>query len=86
MWSLQDANFTDIPGPVKDFLAGAGVLDALPWDGQPATVSSTDVPYCQPPADQLYDWDYSSDTLDDAIEGQNTQDISDKVNSTRHRC
>ena len=79
---LQEPDYVDIPRPVKEFLAGAGVLNALPWDGQPAVAITTNIPYCQPPADQSYDWDYSSDTLDDAVEGHTNNDTVNQVPST----
>lgn len=74
---------------MKDFLAGAGVLDAVPWDGQPTSISTTDVPYCQPPAEQLYDWDYSSDTLEDATQDQTPDNVLEQVlllNVTISKC
>ena len=67
---------------MKQFLAGAGVLNALPWDGQPAVTSINDIPYCQPPAEQSYDWDYSSDTLEDAVEDHSSNDVAHQVSNT----
>lgn len=76
---LQTPHNVEIPGAIKDFLAGAGVLDAVPWDGQPAVTRTTDIPYCQPPADQSYDWDYSSDSLTDAIQGETPDHALEQV-------
>lgn len=64
-----------MPELVKRFLAEAGVLDAVPWNGPSAGLDSSPVPYCQPPAFNSYDWDYSSDTLDDAVPGPDVAQV-----------
>ena len=62
----EDAE-TQVPEPVRDLFAEAGVLDALPND-RPPGIDDFDS-YFQTPGDaQSYDWDLKMDTLDDVAE------------------
>lgn len=56
-----------IPGPVRELLAEAGVLDAFPADNSPRDQDSD--AYFRTPGDaQSYDWDLTMDTLDDVAD------------------
>lgn len=78
----QEGAETQVPEPVRDLFAEAGVLDAFPND-RPSSIEDSDS-YFQTPGDaQSYDWDLKMDTLDDVAEPNNDESEGNQVTYCR---
>lgn len=73
---------TQVPEPIRDLLAEAGVLNAFP-NARPPSFDMSDS-YFQTPGDaQSYDWDLKMDTLDDVAEPKKGESEGNQVTSRR---
>lgn len=54
MINAVQSGTAELPNPVKDLLNQAGVLDAVPYDGQPIIKDGTKLPLLTEPS--LYQW------------------------------
>lgn len=79
---MQEHAESQVPEPVRDLLAEAGVLDAFPNDIPPRIDISDS--YFQTPGDaQSYDWDLKMDTLDDVAEPKKGESEGNQVTPCR---
>ena len=74
----QDDAETQLPKPVRDLFAEAGVLDAFPYDRH-SSIDEADSYFQTPGNAQSYDWDLKMDTLDDVAEPKEGESEDNQV-------